>query len=265
MRVIASVAFAACLAVSGATACRDREGRPDAGRARAATLPVDLGVGTGVAIVARGDAPGRVRVFARGDDADRASPAEDLVDVVTLLAALRAGVVTERTTHRCNGLNCSRSHGDVTPAQALSLSCLHFFDELGSRVGADALAPAFLALSLTPPGIPAEREARTRLAARGHGWMLTPREALRLARGLRERPPPWSPALDDGLRPAVGDPGLLRGKSAGTGEMTGWFVGYVSVGDPVYVAVRVERCVDGCAARALSIARWAVAQPRTTH
>ncbi len=95
--------------------------------------------------------------------------------------------------------------------------------------------------------------------------MLTPREGLALARGLRARPPPWSFALDEGLRPSVGDPGPLRGKTAGTGEISGWFVGYVSTGDPAAVAVRVGRCVDACAGRAVSVARWAIALPRTTH
>lgn len=270
MRSIAWAGFAGLLALNGGVACRDRVAVADVARTRAATFPLDLGVATGVAVVSSGRGPGAIRVFARGDEADRPSPAEDLVDVVTLLAALRTGLVSERTTHHCNGLNCSRAHGDVTPAQALSLSCLHFFDDLGARVGADALAPAFLTLGLTPPGIPAEREARTRLASRGVGWVLSPRTALALSRSFRDRPPPWSAALDEGLHPSVGDPGPLRGKTAGTGELTGWFVGYVPGGNAtdvdVDVAVRVGRCIGLCAGRAVNLARWAVVQtPAATH
>ena len=231
----------------------------DAGRPNAATLlPADLGVGTGVAMVLRGRSR-RVDVYSRGDDADRPSRAEDLVDVVSLLAGLRTGVIDEHTVHRCNGLNCSRAHGDVTAAQALSLSCLHFFDDLGSRIGADALAPAFLALGLTPPAIPADRDARVRLASRGEGWSVSPRQLLPLARALRDHAAPWSPVFDQALIPAVGEPASLRGKAAGTGEISGWFVGYASTGEASLVVVRVSRCVEMCAARAISVARWAVA------
>jgi hypothetical protein len=239
-------------------ACRNAP-VPDAGTRRSSdrALPVDLGVGSGVAIVSRGTS---TEVFARGDSVDRASSGEDLVDVVTLLAAFRTHVVDERGVHHCNGLNCSHVHGDVTPARALAVGCLHFFDDLATRVGPDSLAAAFLTLGVTPPAIPSERDARVRLAARGEGWMLSPRDALGLARGLRDRPAPWSDVLDEGLRPESPAAAGVRGKTGGSGEMSGWFVGYAESADRPLVAVRVARCIESCTDRAVVVAQWALRQ-----
>ncbi len=222
-------------------------------------MPLDLAVGSGVAVV--GDARGRVRVFARGDDPDTRTPADDLANVVTLLAALRSHVIDDRWTHHCNGLNCTRAHGDLTADRALALGCLHFFDDLGARIGSDALATAFLTLGLTPPAIPADRDARIQLASRGEGWTISPREALALARGLQSRPPPWSDVLERGLVPSDDVRDNLRGKAAGRGEMRGWFVGFEDGAAHRVVVVRVTRCLDACSHRATAIARWAIAQP----
>jgi hypothetical protein len=247
-----------CVFVALFCACRATAAN-DAGAPRSSVrpLPVDLGVGSGVALVSRGTS---VQVFARGDSPDRVSSAEDLVDVITLLEPLRTHVLDEHAVHHCNGLNCTRVHGDITAARALATRCLHFFDDLAARIGPDSLATAFLTLGVQAPAIPADRDARVRLASRGDGWALSPRDALRLARGLRNRPEPWSDVLEEGLRPESPLATGLRGKLAGSGEISGWFVGYLEADDRALVDVRVSRCVSSCAERALAIAQWASQQ-----
>jgi hypothetical protein len=210
----------------------------------------------GVVLTARPDF-GDERVFAREDSPEVASSPSSVAMAVTLMAGLRSGLVTSASRHTCNGYNCSRTHGELGPADALGVSCHHFFESLATRLGSAALGASFASLGLEPPPIPEDGAARARLVTRGEGWTLSPRRALRLARTFVQRPAPWFDTFDEALVPRVGEPGPLRGV-VGSDELSGWFVGYATGGDPRLVVVRVAGCPGSCGDEAVRVARWAV-------
>jgi hypothetical protein len=223
-------------------------------------IPDELRVQRALALLVRPDGSDE-RVFTREDSLERASSPSSVMAAVTLLAGLRSGLVRAETRHECNGYGCVRAHGTIGPADALGLSCTHFFDALSARLGSGAFGATFAALGLPAPPVPEDPALRGRFGARGEGWTLTPRQALPLARAFLQRPAPWPEVMDEALVPRVTDPGPLRGV-AGSDELSGWFVGYVTTPEPRLVVTRVAGCAGRCADEAIRVGRWAVERLR---
>jgi hypothetical protein len=169
-----------------------------------------------------------ITFWSRERTVDATINARSLSHVVALIAATRAELVRIEDTYRCDGSRCERPHGLIRPADALSLGCRGYFDELAPRLGAPMLASAFSLLGVSSPAVPEDPEARARLAAHGDGWTLSLDDALSLARALRARPGPEPNLWNEALVPRFGEPGSLRGVVA-MDENEAWFVGF-SVG-----------------------------------